>query len=125
LVEGLADAHPIAHGTVRLLYADDREPARQADLDENGDYEFDYVPEGKYILTITGAHDEETKDAVGGKGDQQPQAAQVVTTHLYADKEMSINVLSDQENLNLSLPLAVPGSNPDQGAPQGAQRLPQ
>jgi len=123
-VSALADAHPIAHGTVRLLYADDREPARQTDLDENGDYEFDYVPDGKYILSITGAHDDqndETKDAVSGKGDQQPQPAQAVPTHIYAGKEMPINVLNDLGNLNFSLPLAVPAPNATPGAPQATQ----
>jgi len=123
-VSALADAHSITHGSVRLLYADDREPARQTDLDDSGDYGFDYVPDGKYILSITGAHDdhnEETKDAVGGKGDQQPQAAQPVPPPAYADKEMPVNVLNDLGNLNFSLPLAVPAANPVPGAPQAAQ----
>jgi len=120
-VAALADAHPMAHGTVRLLYADDREPARQTDLDDNGDYEFDYVPDGKYILTVTGARDEEKKDAGPGNGGGQSQTTQSVPTAIYADKEMPINVLSDLENLNLGLPLAVPGANAAPGAIQTAQ----
>lgn len=126
-VSALIDAHPIAHGTVRLLYADDREPVRQTDLDDNGDYEFDYVPEGKYILAVTSARDEEKKDPAmaTGPGGQQQLTVQSVSTHIYADKEITINVMSDQENLNLSLPLAVPGVNPVPSAPLVAQPAPQ
>ena len=122
-VTALADGRSIVHGTVRLLFADDREPARQTDLDDSGDYEFDYVPDGKYILSITGAHDdhiEETKDAVGGKGDQQPQAEQPVPPPAYADKEMPIHVLDDLGNLNFALAPAVPGVAMP-GAAQAAQ----
>jgi hypothetical protein len=124
-VAALADAHPIAHGTVRLLYADDREPARQTDLDENGDFEFDYVPDGKYILAVSGAHDEEKKDAASGKGDQQSQTTQSVPTVIYADKEMPINALNDLGNLNFSLPLAAPVAGPAPDSTQPTQPAPQ
>jgi hypothetical protein len=121
----LADAHPIDHGTVRLLYADDREPARQTDLDENGDFEFDYVPEAKYILAVSGAHDEEKKDAGPDNSGGQSQTTQSVPTVIYADKEMPINVLSDLGNLSFSLTLATPAASPPPGAPQAAQPAPQ
>ena len=119
-VAALTDAHPIAHGTVRLLYADDREAARQADLDEDGDFEFDYVPDGKYILAVSGAHDEEIRDGGPSNGGGQPQAQQTVTTHIYADKELPISVLNDLGSLNLSLTVAVPvgGAQAGQVAPQ-------
>jgi hypothetical protein len=51
----------------------------------------------------------------------QSQTTQSVPTAIYADKEMPINVLSDLENLNLGLPLAVPGANAAPGAIQTAQ----
>jgi hypothetical protein len=124
-VSALADAHPIAHGTVRMLYADDREPARQTDLDENGDFEFDYVPDGKYILTVSGAHDEEKKDAGPANGGGQSQTTQSAPTVIYADKEMPINVMNDLGNLNFSLPLAAPLATPPPDAPQAAQPAPQ
>ena len=124
----LADAHPISSGTVRLLYADDRELARQTDLDDNGDFEFDYVPDGKYILAVSGARDEEKKDAGPGNGGAQPQTTQPVPTVMYADKEMPINVLNDVGNLNFTLPLAAPGgatSGAGPAASQAAQPQPQ
>jgi hypothetical protein len=124
-VSALVDAHPIAHGTVRLLYADDRELARQTDLDENGDFEFDYVPDGKYILAVSDAHDEEKKDAGTSKGDQQSQTTQSVPTLIYADKEMPINALNDLGNLNFSLPLAAPPASPAPDPTQPTQPAPQ
>jgi hypothetical protein len=123
-VTALSDAHPITGGTVRLLYADDREPARQTDLDDNGDFEFDYVPDGKYIVTVSGAHDEEKKDAGPANGGGQSQTTQSVPTVMYADKEMPISVLNDVGNLNFTLPLAAPGGV-GLGAAQGAQVAPQ
>ena len=124
-VQALADGHSITHGTVRMLYADDREPARETSLDDNGDYEFDYVPDGKYILTISGAQDDEKKENGPGKGDQQEQTTQSAPARVYADKEMSLNVLNDLGNLNFSLPLATPVAGGALDTPQGAQPTPQ
>jgi len=108
-----------------MLYADDREPARETSLDDNGNYEFDYVPDGKYILTISGAQDDEKKENGPGKGDQQEQTTQSAPARVYADKEMSLNVLNDLGNLNFSLPLATPVAGGALDTPQGAQPTPQ
>jgi hypothetical protein len=124
-VSALADAHSINHGTVRLLYADDRAPARETTLDENGDFEFDYVPEAKYILTVSDARDEEKKNAPNGKGDQESQTEPSVPVRLYASKEMPINVMNDLGNLNFSLLLATPAPNATPDATPAAQPAPQ
>lgn len=123
-VSALTDAHPIAHGTVRLLYADDREAMRQTDLDENGDYEFDYIPEGKYIVVVSGARDEGKADSVNGKGGVQSQSSPPVPAPVYSDKEFPIAVLNDLENLNISLPLAAPTGRAAAGAAQPAAPSP-
>jgi hypothetical protein len=124
-VQALADGHSITHGTVRLLYVDDREPARETSLDDNGDFEFDYVPDGKYILAVSGAQDEEKKDSGPGKGDQQSQTVQSVPVRIYAGKEMPVNVLSDLGNLNFSLTIAAPVAGAALDTPQAAQPAPQ
>ena len=120
-VTALADGHSILHGTVRLLYADDREPARETSLDENGDFEFDYIPDGNYILAISDAKDEEKKDEGAGKSDQQAQTTQYVPVHIYAGKEMPLHVLNDLGGLNFSLPLATPAGGPAPDTPQASQ----
>jgi hypothetical protein len=124
-VQALVDGHSINHGTVRLLYADDREPARETSLDENGDFEFDYVPEGKYILAVSGAQDEEKKETEQGKGDQPSQTQQTVPVRNYAGREIGINVLGDLGNQNFSLPLAPPVAGAALDTPQPAQPTPQ
>ena len=67
-VTALFDGHPIPNGNVRMLYADDREKAREAPLLDDGSFTFEYVPEGKYILQVSGAQDEQQK------APDQPQA---------------------------------------------------
>ncbi len=124
-VGALADGHSITHGTVRLLYADDREPARETSLDDNGDFEFDYVPEAKYVLAVSGAQDDEKKETGQVNGDQQSQTVQSVPARIYAGKEMPINVVGDLENLILSLPLAPAAAGAAPDATQAAQPAPQ
>ena len=116
-VTALADGHALAKGTVRLLYADDRETARESDLDDNGDFAFDYVPDGKYILVVSGAVDEEKKDVGTSKGEGQGETLQTVPVRIYAGKEMPVTVMSDVENLTVPLSLAVPSTTPAAAGP--------
>ncbi len=117
-VAALADGHPLPHGSVRLLYADDREKAREAPLLDDGSFTFDYVPEGKYILQITGVEDEQPKTADQPQPDAAPTKLNPPRT--YADKEMPINVVNDTDGINLTLAYTVPGSTaaPATPAPQ-------
>jgi hypothetical protein len=131
LVTALADGRALGHGTVRLLYADDREPARETDLGDDGSFSFDYVPEGKYILAVTGAQDAEEKvegaeptgTVVAGTASPGTQvaapdaAATKPAAHVYADKEMPVNVMNDMENLSVPLPYAVPATIPVPAGP--------
>jgi hypothetical protein len=103
-VAALVDGHPIAHGAVRLLYADDREKARETALQDDGSFSVEYVQEGKYILQISGAHDEEQNVPGGGHGDD----SKPTITHIYADKEISMTVLNDTEGINLTLSARTP-----------------
>lgn len=118
-VTALADGHPINHGTVRLLYADDREKARETALVEDGTYSMEYVPEGKYILQVSGAQDEEQKVVVTGQGETQQETAQTVPVRRYADKELPLTVLNDTEDFNIALTAAAPGNTPGNAAAAG------
>jgi hypothetical protein len=106
-VTALADGHPINHGTVRLLYADDREKSRETALLEDGSYSLEYVPEDKYILQVSGAQDEEQKAVATGQGDVQKETAQTVPIRRYADKEMPLTVLNNMEEFNIVLAAAA------------------
>jgi hypothetical protein len=97
-VIALFDGHPVQHGTVRLLYADDREKARETELDDDGSFGFEYVPKDNYVLVVTGARDE-PKDAA---------------VRPYADKEIPLAVVNDLEGINLSLAAPAPAETQTQ-----------
>lgn len=109
----LADGHAPAHAKVHLLYADDREDARVLALNDDGTFTFEYVPEGKYILQVTGAEDAEQANTAPGSGDSD-SSPQKVKTVRYADKEIPLTVQDDTEDLRIALapvppaPPAVP-----------------
>jgi len=104
-VTAQADGHPIPHGAMRLLYADDRERARELPLLDDGSFSFEYVPEGKYILQATGAQDEE--QVITEPGSLRPETHIV---RIYADKEIPLNILNDTEGINLAMSAAAPGN---------------
>jgi hypothetical protein len=89
-VTSVADGHALPTGTVHLLYADDREEARESNLANDGTFLFEYVAEGKYILQVTGAAD---------AGDAAPG----VRIPHYSTREIPVSVLNDTEDLGLSL----------------------
>jgi len=105
------DAHAPSQATVHLLYADDREEARQTAMLKDGSFSFDYVPVGSYILQITNAQDAAAGapaaggangGETGGAGSgTQAQAATLV--HKYMDKETPLSVQSDLDDVQVML----------------------
>ena len=93
-VTAVTDGHPIVRGTVQLLYADDREVARKTSLLEDGSFAFGFVPEGSYIVEVSGAADADQKTDGG---------SQASPARTYRDKEISLVVAGDMEDLNLAL----------------------
>jgi len=113
-VSALVDARPVGHGTVSLLYADDREKARELSLPEDGSFSFQYVAEGKYILKVTGAQDAETKISESGTAENDAAPAKpAVLTH-YADKEVSVSVISNMDDIQIQLVATQSGPSPKQ-----------
>jgi hypothetical protein len=100
-VVALFDGHPLGRATLRLLYADDREKAREIQIedDDGGSYSFDYVPEGGYILQVSAAQD-------AGNSGNDPGAAK--PPRHYADKEIPVQVAGDVDDLNVSLAEQTP-----------------
>lgn len=107
------DGHRVAHGTIRLLYADDREKARETALQDDGTFSLEYVPEGKYILEVAGAHEEEQSDSAG-----QGETVKPTITQTYADKEIPLNVLSDITDMNLTVAPSAPSNAATPANPQ-------
>jgi hypothetical protein len=106
-VTALADGHALGRGTVRLLYADDRERARETSILDDGSFSLQYVAEGKYILQVSGAQDAEQKAAEPGADNSQAAAARPAPAAVsYADKEIPLVVLGDMDDIQM--PLAAP-----------------
>jgi hypothetical protein len=118
-VTGIPSGHVPDRATVRLLYADDREPAREATLVLEGSFTFPYVPDGKYILQVSAAEDLEQKVEklnpdgsvwLNPDGDLQ-MVAVPGSAHRYADKEMPVTVEEDMDDLQITL-TPVPPAGP-------------
>lgn len=98
-VTAVADGHALGRGRVQLLHADDRELARQTSLLKDGSFEFEFVPDGRYVLQISGAAD---ADPDGGG---QPKHTPAQT---YQDKEMPLIVAGDTEDVNFPVTATPP-----------------
>ncbi len=104
-VSTLADGHAVGHGKVRLLYADDREKARETTLLEDGSFRFEYVPEGKYIVQVSVAQDQERRGSEAGSGNSETATgAGRGSPH----NELPVTVQGDVDDLQIQLPLAPP-----------------
>lgn len=101
-----ADGHAPTTALVRLLYADDRSQVRQTSTDNEGDFTFDFVPEGDYIVSVTNAedHEENTGDSGSntntGNDTAQPPAVPRVP---YADKDTPIQVHGELTGVSIQL----------------------
>ena len=110
-VTAVADGHALSGGKVRLLFADDREKARETSILDAGSFSLDYVAEGKYILQVSGAQDAERKDSEPGSEDRNTATAKPPAPAVYRDKETSIIVLGDMNDIQMPL-AAIPESKP-------------
>jgi hypothetical protein len=98
-VTAINDGHPLARGTVQLLYADDKEVARKTSLLDDGSFAFGFVPDGRYILQVSGAAD------ASPNGDGQKKHTPEQT---YQDKEIPLVVAADMEDVNIPVPATPP-----------------
>jgi len=100
------DAHAPSQATVHLLYADDREEARQTAMLKDGSFSFDYVPAGSYILQVTNAQDVvASTTAAGGAsgGDTATQGQAAPQVHKFMDKETPVSVQNDMDDVQMTL----------------------
>jgi hypothetical protein len=107
IVTAQSDGHTLAHGNVRLLYADDRAPAREAGLQEDGTFAFEYVPQDKYILQVSGAGDAAQPLSESTPDGSTPATKPVPEVH-YAEKEIPLSVLDDMSGVAIALSPVTP-----------------
>lgn len=114
---------PPSAATVRLLYADTREPARSM-VAPNGEFEFHYVPEDSFILRAAASPAllQQTGGDDSGSGPPMGRFSVVVQPgdgESEGGAEMPLTVTSDMDGVSISVPDPQPST---QGAPnQGVQ----
>jgi hypothetical protein len=90
-VTAVTDGHVIRHGNAQLLYPDDHTSLRSAALDQDGRFSFEFVPEGNYLLHVSGATDAKDDDPATN------------TAPRYLDKELPLQVAGDIDNADVVL----------------------
>lgn len=98
------DGHLINGGRVHLLYPDDRSELDSTQLTRDGDFNLSFVPEGDYILHVTGAADTEYTEVSNGRGAMPPTHTETHVLHHYGEAEMPIHIAGDMSGVVISAP---------------------
>ena len=100
-VLALSDGHPINHGQLELLYADDKTRARKIGIDRDGRFGFFYIPEGEYILRV-----EDPGDSVEQLVHDSAYNSHVddKIIHGYGAISQNISLHEDQTSLIINVP---------------------
>jgi hypothetical protein len=101
VVTAASNGHAINSGHITIEDPVDKEDIVEADLDSDGVFHMDGVPEGSYTLHVQNASDKQNQRvsvAGGMKMDSEK------TLHQYGELEQSIKVESDIPNLVLAVP---------------------
>jgi hypothetical protein len=113
-VTALATGKTLNIGTVRLLYADDRETARELKIFEDGGFVFDYVPEDGFILQFADflEREPEIPEPPSASGQvAMPKESKFIN---YADREIRLDVQDDMKDLTVALAVAATEKKRDQ-----------
>lgn len=108
VVVARSDGHPVNFGTVALLDPDTKTQMRTALIGRDGTFQFNYVPDGQYVLQVAGAADTE---ATGPAADMESDFARLLnskTIKSYAPLEQPLLLKGDAPDLTLQLSDVVP-----------------
>ncbi len=91
-----ADNHPVSAGNVTLVDPNTNATLRFAQIDQDGSFNFNYVPDGMYTIRVSGAGDAERSE------NADLQQSRIVKS--YGPVELPLNVKGDQTGLSLQVP---------------------
>jgi len=99
------DGHVLNQATLSLVFSDDKSPAGKTSIG-NGEtsFSFPFVPEGDYVLRVSGAAEVRFEDVPNGPGGIPPTHSEAHTLHSYGSAEMPIHVEGDLIDLNIPVP---------------------
>ena len=99
------DGHTVNGGEVALLYADDHTEAVHTKLSSGDDaWTLTFVPEGDYIVQVTGGADVEYEEVSNGAGVMPPTHTKSTPVHSYGTGEQPLEVKSEVEGLAVPVP---------------------
>lgn len=92
------DSHPVNAGWISLKDPDTKATLRHTEIEADGSFKFDYVPEGQYELVTSRAGDMEKSDLAGGLQWLNPTFLKQ-----YQDASMPIDVKGDMTGLTVQV----------------------
>jgi hypothetical protein len=99
------DGHTLSGGDVALLYADTREELTDTSIGrEDGRFDFPYVPEGSYILTVKKALDINQVEVANPPGSTPKFHLEDKTVHTYGSAEQPLTVQGDLASVLVIVP---------------------
>jgi hypothetical protein len=106
------DGRVLNEATLSLVFADDKSPAGKTRI-ANGEtsFLFPFVPEGDYVLQVSGAADVGFEEVSNGPGTIPPTHTETHTLHSYGSTEMPVHVDGDLLDLNIAVPDEAAHSN--------------
>jgi hypothetical protein len=99
------DGHVVNGGSVSLIHADDKSQAVSTRLtkDDNG-FAFSFIPEGDYILRVSGAADIEYEEIPNPPHSVPPTRSEEHTLHRYGNPDQAIHIDRDLSGLTIAVP---------------------
>src|SRR5207244_2428502 len=106
------DGHVLNQASLILVFSDDKSPAaKTAIASGETSFSFPFVPEGDYILQVSGGADVRFEEVPNGSGNIPPSHTETHTLHTYGSTEMPIHVDGDLVDLNIPVPDGAPQTN--------------
>jgi hypothetical protein len=100
VVTAASNGHAINSGHITIEDPVDKESVVEAELDSDGVFHLDGVPEGSYTLHVQNASDKQIRQVSAGGMKMDSEK----TLHQYGDLEQTIKVEGDIPNLVLAVP---------------------
>lgn len=99
------DGHVLNHGSVSLLFADDRTQLGTTEIAAgNESFDFPFVPEGDYILQVSSAADARFDEVPNSPGSVPPTWTKTTVLHLYGTTEIPLHVDSERTGVTVDVP---------------------
>ena len=99
------DGHTLNEGLVSIVFADDRSLLANARVEPDDEkFEFSFVPEGDYFLSVLTAADARIEEVPNPPGTVPPTSINATMTHQYGYAEIPLHIDGDRNDVSVSVP---------------------